>query len=521
MQPFEDEHPVIKGTYIAEGWELAEPAMEMGDRRALWKIKWEHLFPSQPDSWWRTEREGRLTPLHKFNNDMVFVDGTFLQSAGWLNELSDDNYYIDYENEYIYLAFDPAGKTIEITAFNQGLVITPRTVNGKEADHKGPVIRGITFTQYAFHVIDVEGKFPEEKLDESEMGKDVVGTVLENCTISYGGRVGAFVFGDDFVMRNCKISDTSTEGLYLLSSSDALLERNIFTRNNIELIYGYYPSAVKIFNQTHRIVVNDNLVIDQPHSNGIWYDVGNVDGVFTNNWLENIGFYDRTLMRDRVYPSRNAFFFEISSGVHVSGNVMLNNDHGMMILNAEGAKIYNNTFVNSIMVFSRTRRGEGADHFGWHVTIGPGVHERVNHEFVNNVMVSNKDYDRPLMYIWQLGNMCDDYPEMQLSRMEHNAYVIQNETTSPAVWMAQKMNGKCESAFSDSGSLQDASDYGTASMTLKNYRGPLFKSQELKNLELLKGFPALGTGTAIPDYIRDIMSAELPESYVGAYPADQ
>jgi parallel beta-helix repeat protein len=46
-------------------------------------------------------------------------------------------------------------------------------------------------------------------------------------------------------MRNCKVSDTSTEGIYVIASSDVLLERNIFTRNNIEEIYGYYPAAVR------------------------------------------------------------------------------------------------------------------------------------------------------------------------------------------------------------------------------------------------------------------------------------
>jgi hypothetical protein len=27
------------------------------------------------------------TPLHRFNNDMVFVDGELLRSAGWEGEL--------------------------------------------------------------------------------------------------------------------------------------------------------------------------------------------------------------------------------------------------------------------------------------------------------------------------------------------------------------------------------------------------------------------------------------------------
>ncbi|MEX0845311.1 MAG: hypothetical protein WD022_08510, partial [Balneolaceae bacterium] len=177
MQPYKDELPVIKGTHVADEWEnVVSPELF---EKGLWRIEWSNLFPSRPDSWWRTQREGLNTPMHKFNNDMVFVNGRFLQSAGWYNELTDDNFYIDYEEGYVYLAFNPTDKNIEITAFNQGMMITPREVNGKKADGKGPTIRGIEFSQYAFHVIDVEGYFPEGESDESEHGKDVVGTTLE------------------------------------------------------------------------------------------------------------------------------------------------------------------------------------------------------------------------------------------------------------------------------------------------------------------------------------------------------
>src|SRR5690606_41186778 len=56
--------------------------------------------------------------------------------------------------------------------------------------------------------------------------------------------------------------------------------------------------------------LRDNLVIDHPHSNGVWYDVGNVDGVFANNYVEG---------------TQIGFFFEISKGVVVAGNVFVNN----------------------------------------------------------------------------------------------------------------------------------------------------------------------------------------------------
>lgn len=518
MQPYKDEIPLIKGTYEATDWEnvLSPDEYEKG----LWRTAWTDFFPSEPANWWRTQRQGMHTPLHKFNNDMVFTDGRFLQSAGWYNELNDDNYYIDYEEGYVYLTSDPSNKTVEITAFNQGLVITPREVNGKKADGKGPTIRGITFTQYAYHVIDVEGYFPEGVSDESEHGKDVVGTTFEHCTVSFGGRVGVYALGDELSMRHCKISDTSTEGVYILASNDVLLEKNVFTRNNIENITGYYPSAVKIFNQSHRVTVNDNLVTEQPDSNGIWYDVGNVDGVFTNNWLENVGSYHRELRRDRVYPSRNAFFFEISEGVKVIGNVLVNNDHGMLILNSSGAKIYNNTLINSMVTFARTRRGEDTDHFGWHINTGPGLKERIHHEFGNNLMVSKGDYDRPLMYIWQLEDMCNAFTEPQLTSLDHNAYVRLNDPKAPLIWMAHKLDGECESTFDSSASLHQAmAEYATNSITLNNYLGPLFKSATLKNLEIAEGFKGASAAGDIPHYVEEILEEKSSGSYIGAYPS--
>tara|TARA_Y100001935_G_scaffold105768_1_gene87737 strand:- start:108477 stop:110339 length:1863 start_codon:yes stop_codon:yes gene_type:complete len=517
MQPYKSEQPVIKGTYLADKWEtVAEPTSE---QPGLWKIKWDRLFRSAPDDWWRTERAGRQTPLHKFNDDMVFVDGRFLQSAGWLNELTEDNFYIDYENEYVYISTDPRNRTVEITAFDQGLVITARDVNGKKADHQGPTIRGIHFSQYAFHVIDVEGYYPNKKSSEDEHGKDVVGTTFENCTISYGGRVGAFVLGDKFTMKNCKITDTSTEGLYVVSSADVLLENNIFTKNNIENITGYYPAAVKIFNQTHRVVCNNNLVIDLPNSNGIWYDVGNRDGVFTNNWLEGIGNNDVPFTGESVWPSRNAFFFEISEGVRVAGNVFVNNDHGILILNAKGAKVYNNTFVNSMAVFGRDRRGEQVDHFGWHVTTGPDVHDRVDHEFVNNLMVAGPEFERPLLYIWQRDNMCDDYTEEPMSELDNNAYVKLNENDSPAIWRAGKVKGACISSFSTAADMNTLfSEFGKNSTTFVNYQGPLFKSMHLENFQLLKGFTGLESASTIPGFIKSVIRAGTPKKYLGAYP---
>ena len=178
IQPYKDEQPVLKGTYIAKDWKKQE--------NGLWVTKWKYLFPSKPDSWWRRYRHGSDVPLNRFNNDMVFVNGRYLQSTGWEGELDTNTYYIDYEDSTVYLSFDPADKLIEITAFNVGLLRTIKDVHGKTSDKIGPTIRGITLTQYAYRAVEIEGYYPQGIDPEENHGNDVVGSTFENCTIFKG-----------------------------------------------------------------------------------------------------------------------------------------------------------------------------------------------------------------------------------------------------------------------------------------------------------------------------------------------
>ena len=350
IQPYRDEVPVLKGTAVATEWQAL--------RDGVWRTPWTRLFPQRPADWWQRGREGMRTPLHRFNNDMVFIDGRFLQSAGWEGGLDADTYYIDYEGGFVYIAVDPKGHLVEVTAHDSAFVRTTRPVHGKQPDRKGPVLRGLTLTQYAYRALEVNGVEPDGPADPATFGKDAVGTTLENMTITYCSRVAAYLRGDGLVIRNSLVSDTSTEGIYIIASSDVLLERNIFRRNNIERITGYYPSAVKIFNQTRRVTCRDNLVIEHPYSNGIWYDVGNIDGVFVHNWVEG---------------ALDGFFFEISTGAIAAGNVFVNCDKGIRALNSANVRAYQNTFVNSVASFERTPRSAAGDHFGWHPATGPGV----------------------------------------------------------------------------------------------------------------------------------------------------
>ena len=411
MQPYGDEHPVLKGTEVATQWEALP--------NNVWRIPWKHLFPGEPLPWWRRAREGMKTPLYRFNMDMVFIDGELLASKGWEGELDPHSYSIDYKNGYVYIGVDPTNHLVEITAQDGGLVRTSGPAHGKVSDGRGPVIRGLTFTQYAYRALDIEGKkhftSAEEPTNEpvgisdpATYGKEVTHTLIENVTISYCSRVAGYFRGDGLVIRNSLISDTGTEGIYVIGSSDVLLEKNIVRRNNIKQLTGYFPSAIKIFNQTWRVTVRDNLVMDQPFSNGIWFDVGNHDGVIVNNWVQN---------------AQNAIFIEISRGMTIAGNVSLNSGKGLEVLNSADVRAYNNTFVNAPVVFERNDRVAAGDIFDWHATTGPGLDQREGHIFVHNLMAATEGSHDPLLGFIQKPTLCGKLEHAQAKEVDGNVYI--------------------------------------------------------------------------------------------------
>ena len=497
MQPYANEHPVIKGTQVATNW------TSLGN--GLWKTKWSHLFPSRPADWWSRDHFGKKTPLYLFNNDMVFIDGKLLKAVGWEGEVDEQSYYIDYDAGQVYIGANPANRLVEITAFDGAITRTTGPCHGKTSDGKGPLIRGITFTQYAYRALEVEGKEADHLSDPATYGKDVTGTTLEDVTISYCSRVAGYFRGDRFTMRHCLVSDTRTEGIYIISSSDCLLEKNIFIRNNFEKMMGYFPGAVKIFNQCYRFTCRDNLVLDQPNSSAIWYDVGNVDGVFVNNWVEN---------------ATEGFFFEISKGAICAGNVFVNCEYGVRVLNSSNVRIYNNTLVNSLASFERTDRSATNDHFGWHASTGPDVDKRDGHVFVGNLLTADAQFYKPLLQFTQMKSLCGKLTKPQVAQLDGNVYVRSGDADAQSliVWSPEGSNN-CQTDFRTLEGLQKLHpEFEAHSRYFPNYFGSIFKCPDLNNYELNRDL-AGPASVPLPAEIQKLLGwSERESRTIGAYP---
>jgi parallel beta-helix repeat protein len=484
LQPYADERPVLKGTLVATNW--------VTQTNGLWRVAWPHLFPAKAADWWRREREGTNVPPWRFNNDMVFVDGELLKAVGWEGEINPHTYYIDYDAGQVYIGVSPTNRLVEITAYDNALTRVAGPCHGKTSDGKGPAIRGISFTQYAYRALEIEGKEPVGLSDPATYGKEVTGTTLENDTITFCSRVAGYFRGDRLTIRHCLVSDTRTEGIYVIGSADCLLEKNIFRRNNIQQITGYFPAAVKIFNQCYRATCRDNLVTDQPYSNGIWYDVGNVNGVFIDNYVEN---------------ALDGFFFEISKGAICAGNVFVNCDHGVRVLNSTNVQVYHNTLINSIASFERTERSAVNDHFGWHPSTGPGVDQREGHVFIGNLLVANEGFNRPLLQFLQAKVLCGQLTRPQVAQLDDNVYLRKDMAEGlPLIVWSPAENRNCTNQFATPEDLhQSYPEFESHSRYLNNYYGSLFKSPDLGNYELARALPELNAADSLPANVRMLL----------------
>ncbi|MBN1952754.1 MAG: right-handed parallel beta-helix repeat-containing protein [Bacteroidales bacterium] len=508
LQPYADEKPVLKGTGVADTW------TEAGGQ--LWFTTWENLFPAPPEDWWHMEHNIKFTPLHRFNDDMVFIDGRFLQSAGDTAEVDTNTFFIDYENKLVYIGTEPDNRLIEITNYNVALHRVPGMYKGIPNDSIGPVIQGITFTQYADTAILIPGTYPEGLTHEREYGNDVVGTLLENCEVSWCSRIGAYLMGDSLTIRNCKVSHTSTEGIYLVGASDALIENTIISDNNIEHLTGYFPAAVKIFNQSYRVTCRNNLLTDLPNSNGVWYDVGNVDGVFINNWVENVG--DASKEKYSSFQNMSGFFVEISKGAVCAGNVFLNCDNGSFVLNSSKVEFYQNTYINSKVVFARTERSAANDHFGWHPATGPDVDERYGHVFFSNLVFQDGSKKDPILEVWQAPPLCESLNTLQLEKFDHNVYVRTTNSNDPLfIWSGiGKSNCRLElNSLTELHALDP--DYAKHSKVFDGFQELVFLDAGKLNFRLDPEFRKKISPVLPSKKIQELLMIDLENPYTGAY----
>jgi len=288
-----------------------------------------------------------------------------------------------------------------------------------------------------------------------------------------------------------------------------LLERNIIRRNNIRQLTGYYPSAVKIFNQSYRVTFRDNLILEQPNSNGVWFDVGNRDAVIVDNYVEN---------------AINGIFIEISRGATIAGNVVVNSHHGLRALNSADVHAYNNTFVNARVSFERNDRVAAGDTFDWHATTGPDLEQRDGHIFLHNLMAASDSYHDPLLEFLQKSSLCGKLKNAQATEVDGNVYLRAASTASgapvPLIVYAPSEGENCTmrlASLDEFRKLEPA--FETNGVQIDRSPRSVLKGPDLGNFELQRALPNAPARNFLPPEVRSLLGWNEEEAKTpGAYP---
>src|SRR5690606_39376430 len=86
--------------------------------------------------------------------------------------------------------------------------------------------------------------------------------------------------------------------------------------------------------------------------------------------------------------------------------VFVDSAQGMRVLKSSNARVYDNTFYNSPVLFDRDGRSATGALFAWHPATGPDVDEREGHVFERNLLVAGEGVDGPLLEFRQAPALC-------------------------------------------------------------------------------------------------------------------
>jgi hypothetical protein len=245
--------------------------------------------------------------------------------------------------------------------------------------------------------------------------------------------------------------------------------------------------------------VRDNLILDNPNSNGLWFDVGNKDAAFINNYVEG---------------AQVGFFFEISRGATVAGNVFAHNGKGSWFLNSDNARIYNNTYIDNPAAFDRNERVATGDVFAWHSTTGPDFDKREGHIFINNLLVADEAYGDPLLRAEQPQSLCTKLPRTMLKEVDGNVYVRPSSLNGPLAIIAPTTGCSTNAA-----TITDLQKLGleTKGKQIDGTSRDYLKSPDFGRFETVKPIPA---SVKLPETVRTLLGwSEAEANTVGAYPA--
>lgn len=396
IQPYPQEKVWFKGSLVVRDW-VAEGSIW---RKNGWT--YQLLRETNPSK----GIDVANAPLAGYT-DMVYVDGIRLQQVATKAEVGPGKFCIDYNTQQIFIGDNPAGKTVEATAFKRGLAVWKNS--GAANDPQGSIIRGLGFAHYA----------------EDAFFIGVPKVRIEQNVIVWNGLSGVNMFAGtptDAVVSGNVAAYNGQAGINGGSTHNLRLENNRVYRNNVEGFQQTWAAAGVKFLHSDDVVIRGNVVEDN-RAHAIWLDQNCRRATVVGN----------TSRRN----SQFGIFFEISRGCLIAGNTVAGNGVGIGVANSSDVRAFNNTLVSNYkgVLVKEDKRTPTADE----AATGADFLTRRN-VFKNNII------SEATSQLLDAYRACSDTAAALITELDYNAY-YRSDVQKPLYlirWTAPKVAQGCD-----------------------------------------------------------------------------
>lgn len=309
IQPYLDEAVWLKGSVAVDDWTRAGTG-------------WEHAG-WLPDFCRDCYLPGIIDPEYPLAGkpDMVFLDGEPLEQVAERDDVGPGTFFVDTEEPAIVIGDDPAGKEVEVAAYDHLLQL-----DGDGA--AGSAIRGIGIAQYATR--------QDYGVRSALVIVNAPDVTIDRVTFAWSASAGLAVFQPRVTVTDSRFGDNGLVGLHAHRADDLKMMGNVFARNNAErfaLSGEAIGAAGAKVGRTKRAFVADNVFADNI-ATGWWCDLGCTDATIVRNFATG--------------NVKHGIYYEVSSGAVIASNVMAgNSEAGMKISSSDEVRVYHNTFTGN------------------------------------------------------------------------------------------------------------------------------------------------------------------------------
>jgi hypothetical protein len=482
LQAYPHEKPWLTGSIVISDW--------VQDGNAWRKDGWAYAFPQTVGPQW-------IDPAYPLagQRDQAFFDGRSLVLVGSRAAVGPGKFYVDYNAQQLFIGDNPAGHTVEGTAYTLALTVS----RSGSSDPTGAVVRGLGFTDYA------------------DQGATLAApqVLFENNTCAWNGQQGLGIFGGDtfqntdMVVRGNVFVGNGRKGRGAGNNERLLVEDNTFAYNNVNgYATGWDAAGIK-FGRQRDLTFRNNL-LDHNYASGFWVDVSCINTTVVGNVAR--------------HNQANGFDIEISHTAIVAFNLLYQNATGILVLGSSNVRAYNNTLATNGTDLVSKDAGRINDPN--HVPPIPGTNAEdlalgatwISHDdvFVNNILSNNRPGSTNPLFNANSPRTGMDSTSL-VAAADYNFYYRSNGS-QPANLLSWNFGNGQLANYAHLTEVRAAFGgyYETNGREIDGGANPFFVNEETNDYRLTATSQALGHAAVLPDDIAAAAGVPVNIGYRGA-----